>query len=60
MKGSGRLKKLIRMMREAWRPMDGVRNDCGDDSPGLRMPFIPPRWWEMAHRGIGSAGGGHA
>jgi hypothetical protein len=48
MKGSGGSEKLIRVVLEAWRPMDGVRNGYGDDSPGLQTPFIPPRWWETA------------
>jgi hypothetical protein len=60
MKGSDRSEKLVEAVREAWNLMDEVRNGCGDDSPGLRTPFIPPRWWETAHQGIGSARGGHA
>jgi hypothetical protein len=52
MKGRGRLEKFTGAVREAWRPIDGVRNGCGDGSLGLHTPFIPPRWWEMARRGI--------
>jgi hypothetical protein len=34
MKGSGGSKKSVKVVHEAWRPTDGVRNGCGDDSPG--------------------------
>jgi hypothetical protein len=34
MKGSSGSEKLIRALCEAWRPIDEVRNGCGDDSPG--------------------------
>jgi hypothetical protein len=60
MKGCGGSEKLIGAASEASRVVDGVRNGCGDDSPGLRTPFIPPRWWETTRQGIGSAGSGHA
>jgi hypothetical protein len=60
MKGSGGSEKLVGAVREAWRPTDGVRNGCDDDSPRLRMYFILPRWWETAHLGIRSANNDHA
>jgi hypothetical protein len=58
--GERQIGELVGAAREAWRPKDGVRNGCGDDSTGLRMPFIPPRWWETAYRGIGSPNNDHA
>jgi hypothetical protein len=59
MKGSDGSEKLVGAVCEAWRSIDGVMNDWGDDSPRIRMPFIPLRWWETARRGIGSVDGGH-
>jgi hypothetical protein len=50
MNRSGGMEKLIGVVGETSRTMDGFRNGCGEDSPVLRTPFIRPIWCEAAPR----------